>query len=456
MKKTIFFLMLFLPILVLADRGMVVWPEQVNLDQTAQNAIVAWNNNQEMLILSVDLKSSEKATSLGVFPLPSSPSSIEEGSFESFEVLAEIINEKLERGDWDYESGTLKSLELGGQGVEITFQDQIGAHDITVVKVNDLDYFLEWIKEFSSEKGFSEKEVSDSFKQGIKNYLKKDIKYFVFDVIETGEDKESVNPLIYTFESDYLYYPMLISGISEIEDSYVEINLFLISKENIPGVEYNVSLTEEELKQVSLEIADMFESDVKVGRITLIDSLRNIDYDLMVFPSYIWQNNLSQGSQGEQVKALQQVLINQNFWDSDAGATGYFGPVTQKALIKFQEEYSWEILNPAGLDHGTGYFGPSTKDYLKSNSLKTEKLASFSRNLSLGMSGEDVKLLQETLIQEGVWNSDAGATGYFGFITKQAVIKYQEKYASDILEPLGLSQGTGFVGPSTIAHLNKD
>lgn len=73
------------------------------------------------------------------------------------------------------------------------------------------------------------------------------------------------------------------------------------------------------------------------------------------------------------------------------------------------------------------------------------------------MKGDDVKALQEILIKEGVWERlDIGATGYFGLITKAAVIRYQEKYASEILEPLGLMKGTGFVGPSTLAHLEKN
>ena len=79
----------------------------------------------------------------------------------------------------------------------------------------------------------------------------------------------------------------------------------------------------------------------------------------------------------------------------------------------------------------------------------------FATDLYMGMQNDDVKALQEILIAEGVWDRpDIGATGYFGPITKAAVIKYQEKYADEILAPLGLTAGTGYVGPSTRAHLN--
>jgi len=481
MKKVYFhlllsFLVLFFPILTLADRGMVVWPPEVRLDQSAQNAIVAWNGSEEIIILSVDLESSADVTALGIIPLPSDPLEIKEGSFESFEKLVEIMNTKMKdiRAQW-------KALGEGPEealpaGIEITFQKRIGAHDVTVVKVNDIDYFLDWVKDFTEDKGFQQKEISSEFKEGIVNYLKKDIKYFVFDVIEGGEEKESIKPLIYHFDSDFLYYPILISGVSEIMESQTEINLFIITKKEVefPDVPYSyysehwfrnygypVELTREELEKVSQEITDLFKEEVKVRKASLYGRLNNLNRDLMVY-SYIWDKDLGLGSSGEEIRALQKVLINEGVWEAEVEATGYFGPITKTALAKFQEKYGQDILKPFNLESGTGYFGSKTEDYLKrlSLSVKQDELEReeliFNRNLDLGMRGEDVKNLQQILIREGVWpRLDVGATGYFGSITQEALIKYQEKYASEILEPLGLKKGTGYFGPATRSYLNK-
>ncbi len=473
MKKAYFlasFLVLTFPVLAFADGGMIPWPPEVELDQSAQNAIIGWNTQEEIIILSIDLESSVSSTVLRIIPLPAEPSEIKEGSFESFEDLTAIMNEKLERGDWKY-LGEGEAMAPGDEaGVEIVFQEQIGAHDITVVKVNDLDYFLNWVQDFTVNKGFAQKEVSSEFRNGVENYLKKDIKYFVFDVIETGQEKESVKPLIYRFKSDYLYYPILISGISEISESFTELNLFLVTKQEVNldyfpysyysdswFNDYSIELTETELEQVSQDLADLFDQKVRVTQAYVYSRLSDLENDMMLFPSYLWDRNLTVGSQGKDVKALQQVLINDGFWRSEYEATGYFGPVTRQSLIRFQEEYRWDILEPFGLEKGTGYFGPQTQDYFKNISLSVteEEKATFDKNLGLGMSGDDVKALQEILISEGVWESEVGATGYFGSITKLAVIKYQEKYASEILEPLGLTKGTGFVGSSTRAHLES-
>lgn len=78
----------------------------------------------------------------------------------------------------------------------------------------------------------------------------------------------------------------------------------------------------------------------------------------------------------------------------------------------------------------------------------------FGKNIGLGSNiSPDVTKLQEILIKEGFLKISK-PTGIFGILTKDAVIKYQEKYADEILKPLGLVEGTGFVGPYTRTKLN--
>lgn len=80
--------------------------------------------------------------------------------------------------------------------------------------------------------------------------------------------------------------------------------------------------------------------------------------------------------------------------------------------------------------------------------------------LRLGMSSNDVRTLQVFLNRDPdtrVATEGPGAPGsettYFGLRTKQAVIKFQEKYRSEILSPARLSAGSGYVGPLTIAKM---
>lgn len=79
----------------------------------------------------------------------------------------------------------------------------------------------------------------------------------------------------------------------------------------------------------------------------------------------------------------------------------------------------------------------------------------FKNSLAKGMKGADVVALQHVLKLEGCYPEGLPFTGYFADKTFAGVIKFQEKYRKDILDPLGLPHGTGFVGQSTLKKLNE-
>jgi hypothetical protein len=78
----------------------------------------------------------------------------------------------------------------------------------------------------------------------------------------------------------------------------------------------------------------------------------------------------------------------------------------------------------------------------------------FNQDLYYGMSNDSVRNLQTVLETDSTVYPEGLVTGYFGPLTEAAVVRFQEKYREDILTPLGLSAGTGYVGSSTRAKLN--
>jgi len=80
----------------------------------------------------------------------------------------------------------------------------------------------------------------------------------------------------------------------------------------------------------------------------------------------------------------------------------------------------------------------------------------FEKNLKYGQKSLDVKYLQEFLKAQGTEiYPEALVTSYFGPLTRAAVIRFQEKYISDILTPWNLTAGTGLVGTTTRAKINE-
>ncbi len=81
-----------------------------------------------------------------------------------------------------------------------------------------------------------------------------------------------------------------------------------------------------------------------------------------------------------------------------------------------------------------------------------QKCYTFAANVRQGSTGAAISALQAALAKDG---AAVSVTGVYDVQTSQAVTAFQEKYAPDILNPIGLARGTGYVGASTRVQLNK-
>jgi len=132
-----------------------------------------------------------------------------------------------------------------------------------------------------------------------------------------------------------------------------------------------------------------------------------------------------------------------------------FSPANAQTVDELQAQITALLAQITALQQQIAAMGGST------GTISGCAISSFTANLSEGMSGDDVKCLQIVLNSSAdtkVADSGAGSPGsettYFGPLTRAAVVKFQEKHAPEILTPLGLTSGTGFVGASTRAKLN--
>ncbi|OHA84445.1 MAG: hypothetical protein A2408_04010 [Candidatus Yonathbacteria bacterium RIFOXYC1_FULL_52_10] len=163
-----------------------------------------------------------------------------------------------------------------------------------------------------------------------------------------------------------------------------------------------------------------------------------------VASAQVFTQDLGIGSTGTEVTKLQERLLAEGLLASDVKATGYYGALTEEAVVKFQQLYTIDM---------TGTVGPKTRAILNGTSsggsegsVLGASTFNFTQNLVVGSTGEEVTKLQERLLADGLLASDVTPTGYFGSLTEGAVKKFQELYGIEM---------TGTVGPLTRAALNK-
>jgi peptidoglycan hydrolase-like protein with peptidoglycan-binding domain len=134
---------------------------------------------------------------------------------------------------------------------------------------------------------------------------------------------------------------------------------------------------------------------------------------------------LKRGSKGQDVKDLQEALLELDF--KPGAADGVFGVYTESAVKAFQK---WTTLSADGI------VGPDT----------WEKLDDADRSdptLREGSTGVAVRGLQRRLIAAGFGIDDID--GRFGPQTQAAVRAFQERHELDV---------DGIVGPQTWERLN--
>jgi peptidoglycan hydrolase-like protein with peptidoglycan-binding domain len=117
-------------------------------------------------------------------------------------------------------------------------------------------------------------------------------------------------------------------------------------------------------------------------------------------------DTLQYGDTGAAVTDLQQALYDRGYLT--VSPTGYYGHLTENAVIAFQQSGGLRI---------DGIAGPQTQSALFGSSSGTA-------TLRLGSTGSNVTTLQKRLHTLGYLDY-SGATGYYGALTKTAVIRFQ-------------------------------
>jgi hypothetical protein len=192
-----------------ADRGSIR-AEPVNIEEPAQRAIIVHNGVREWLILQTDVRAEKTTRIVEFMPLPSKPevSLAPEGCFAALKDLVE--KHKLRYGDG---FGRGKGPAEAGELVQVVVSAQLGPHAVTVAEVKDSDAFVAWVHEYFRKNDLGEPAVTSELREVVADYLRRDLRFFAFDIVTLSPEKQTVQPLTYEFRSDKLYYPLVVTNL---------------------------------------------------------------------------------------------------------------------------------------------------------------------------------------------------------------------------------------------------
>jgi hypothetical protein len=254
-----------------ADRGSIPLNPNVKVFEPKQRAMIAWNGTEEILILSTDMSASAKTKVLEIIPFPSEPV-VKDGDIEIFRKAMKLINQRLQERHAQTVQKEGQEDTRGSPAGEVTFHQVIGAHDIMVIHVLDVNSFMEWVKRYFSAYGVKNPKIPEAIKTVVDEYLKEGFLWFVFDVVSLDKVPTTSEAIQYRFKTESLFYPLRITRTEEGETS---IELLVLTQRlliQLPGIPIEerklpyepIGMSSEELRGLDEEINELLGREEKV------------------------------------------------------------------------------------------------------------------------------------------------------------------------------------------------
>ncbi len=155
-------------------------------------------------------------------------------------------------------------------------------------------------------------------------------------------------------------------------------------------------------------------------------------------PIYKFSKILARGDKNKQVEHLQVLLASESSIYQRGLITGYFGPLTERAVKTFQKRHKLSATGVANMATLKKLEQLSGVEVAQDKAAIYDK--ALARNLAVGHTGGDVSVLQQFLVNAEVY-PEALVTGRFGPLTRAALQRFQQEQ--------NITPAEGFFGPIT-------
>ena len=225
-------------------------------------------------------------------PVPAEPR-VEKGEMSLFVKATEMLNWNANRSGYGRGSrtfdreGTAAPVPAG----EITFHERIGAHDISVVRVNDRASFVGWVTTYLRKAGVDHPVIPNTMIGNVEEYLSEGFSWFVFDVVSLQASPRTNEAIQYRFETNRIFYPLKISRTGQGQTSVDILILtyplhakFLgLPEHNVKKI-YSMFVDQSALDQLDAAFPYFFrhESNALLSLWRIQGDLKSFDKDLIV------------------------------------------------------------------------------------------------------------------------------------------------------------------------------
>ena len=410
----------------------------------ATEVFMAYEEGQETVVIKPEWQGD--VTKFGmVYPTPSKPE-VTAGPSDLFWQLDEATNPYIQQPPIYYAQDTVKA-ESAQRDVEVVEQKQVAEYTVTVLKATNASALTTWLKK--NNYNYTKEDTAK-----VNYYIKKGGFYFVALKVTAP----NIQPPIYRIMEDKDTSVSSDAGTSASSVGTTDAKMAImppnwwwgeLSPIKISFKTDTPQLPMRTLKSVSGDemTFDLYTLGSKAIYIPGVDTVWSNLVDsafLKSVPSLSTFNAKARWLVRQEVKFVPKNI------DEDVeltlAETEKFATVSAGTQVRF---------NPSLFDEDTGIIAGTRGQVVNTDG--SGNAYTFTRNLTVGSTGEDVRALQQILNAEGftIAKTGPGSPGnestYFGVMTKLALLKYQNFYRQE----LGITAGTGYFGPATMKFVNR-
>lgn len=196
--STIIFILYIAGPPLLSGSGVMTSDPDLIISQPLQRILIAFNGEEEVLVLSNVLVGNKSERVLRFIPLPAKPQ-VRIYDEDIFAHTANLLKSYHHQFNYCYRDDHKPNKVSGIQALQYP---QTTPEEISVLEVNDINHFTGLLDEYIVTGNLS---LNSSV---VEDYISRGFRFFVFDTAVVHQEGQLIQPVVYRFQTNSLFYPL--------------------------------------------------------------------------------------------------------------------------------------------------------------------------------------------------------------------------------------------------------